>query len=403
MTILQLISGLSDRENRFEAANKLAAWFGCAYLVIFINDPELGILLPAPGFPQTLPDGKVWRDFTSQSAVKSYHCGMLPFPKNENLLSAIGISGPENSVAVLLGGMPAENEVASLQQAMPVLAALFNQEQAYLTAATRVALADKSAVKAEKLAATIDQMRIHLKNALIKQEKDKKDIEELMKKKDEFMNVASHELKTPITSMQAYLQILNKIVPSEGRNSAGDFVRKANKQAGKLTALINDLLDVTKIQAGQMVYNFVDLDLTQLIHEVVAQVQVTAQSHRILFKNTVPVIVHGERHRLEQVINNFLSNAIKYSPEADRVIVSAYLKNKEVWVSVRDFGIGIPIEHREFVFDRFFRVHESSKQFSGLGLGLYISAEIIRRHGGLVGVDSHEVGSEFFFHMPVVN
>ncbi|MDB5139132.1 MAG: sensor protein [Mucilaginibacter sp.] len=403
MTILQLISGLSDRDNRFKAAIQLAAWFGCTYLMIFITDPEIGVLLPAPGFPQTLPDGKAWRDFTSQCAVKGCHSGTLPFPANDNPLSAIGISGPENSVAVLLGGMPAEADVDPLRQSMPILVTLFNREQAYLTAAIRVSLADKSAVKAEKLAATIDQMRIHLKDALIKQEKDKKDIEELMKKKDEFMNVASHELKTPITSMQAYLQILNKIVPPGGKNSAGDFVYKANKQAGRLTALINDLLDVTKIQAGQMVYNFVDLDLSELIHEVVAQVQVTAQSHRILFKHTVPVIVHGERHRLEQVINNFLSNAIKYSPEADRVIVSAGLQNKEVRVSVRDFGIGIPVEQREFVFDRFFRVQESSKQFSGLGLGLYISAEIIRRHGGMVGVESHEVGSEFFFHVPVVN
>jgi signal transduction histidine kinase len=400
--LLKLIAGLTNRENRFEAAIKLAGYFGCSYLLIFIVDQEIGILLPAPGFPQTLPDGRAWQGFINSCPANGHTSGYLPFPENNNMLAATGISGPERSIAILLGGSPSETDLEPLHAVLPMLVRLFTQEQMQSTAKTRVALADKAVSKAEKLAATMDVMRLHLKDALIQKEKDKKAIEELMKKKDEFMNVASHELKTPITTMKAYLQILQKMVPANGTASAGDFIMKANKQIVKLTGLVDDLLDVTKIHAGKMVYHFSSIDLAALIEEIVSQTQFSVQTHRIVIKNNVPVIVHGEKNRLEQVLSNFLSNAVKYSPGANEVIISSDLVNNEVKVSVRDFGIGIPPDQQEYVFDRFFRVQESSRKFSGLGLGLYISAEIIKRHGGSVGVQSDGNGSEFYFKIPVV-
>jgi signal transduction histidine kinase len=400
--LLKLIAGLSDRENRFRAAINLAGYFGCRYLFVFIIDQEIGILLPAPGFPQTLPDGRAWQAFINNCPANGHYSGYLPFPESNNMLASTGISGPEKSIAILLGGSPSAKELEQLQAILPMLVHVFTQELAQSTANTRVALADKAVTKAEKLAATMDVMRVHLKDALVQKEKDKKAIEELMKKKDEFMNVASHELKTPITIMKAYLQILQKMVPPLGTASAGDFIIKANQQVKKLIDLVDDLLDVSKIHAGKMVYQFIDINLATLLEEVVAQTQITVKTHRIVIKNNVPVIIQGEKHRLEQVLSNFLSNAIKYSPEATEIFISSHLLNNEVKVSVRDFGIGIPADQQEYVFDRFFRVQESSRKFSGLGLGLYISAEIIKRHGGSVGVESDGNGSEFYFKIPVV-
>ncbi len=398
----KLISGLSDRENRFWAASKVAEWLDCSYLVIFIEDPEIKILLPAPGFPQTLPDGKAWLEFVKKTQSKDCHSGSLPFPQSHNSLAATGISGPYQSVAILLGGTPSEEKLSSLRDILPILVVLFKQEQAFLSAEIRVALANKSAVKAEKLANTIDNMRSHLKDALVKQEKGKRDIEDLMNKKDEFMNVASHELKTPITSMKAYLQILSRLLPKGQNVLADDFIHKANLQVGKLTELINDLLDVTKIQAGQMIYKFKDLDLSEVVRDAVSQVQLASPSHVIIINNNPKALVHGERNRLEQVVQNFLSNAIKYSPHSDQVVIGAEITDGEIRVSVKDFGIGIPKDLQPLVFDRFFRVQESSRQFSGLGLGLYISAEIIKRHSGKVGVTSNGNGSEFFFQIPII-
>ncbi|GAC1313545.1 MAG: hypothetical protein NVSMB24_36910 [Mucilaginibacter sp.] len=398
--LLKLIAGLTDRENRFQAAIRLAGYLSCSYLLVFIIDQEIGILLPAPGFPQTLPDGRAWQVFINSCLASGHFSGYLPFPENKSMLAATGISGPKGSVAILLGGSPSENEIEMLEAVLPMLVHLFTLEQTQATAATRVALADKAVDKAEKLAATMDVMRLHLKDALIQKEKDKKAIEELMIKKDEFMNVASHELKTPITTMKAYLQILQKMVPASETAPAGDFIIKANKQVVKLTCLVDDLLDVTKIHAGKMVYQFSDIDLAALIEEIVLQTQLTVQTHRIVIKNNVPVLIYGEKNRLEQVLSNFLSNAVKYSPGANEVIISSEVVNDEVKVSVRDFGIGIPKAQQEYVFDRFFRVQESSRKFSGLGLGLYISAEIIKRHDGIVGVESNGNGSEFYFTVP---
>ena len=400
--LLKLIAGLGTRESRYEAAIRLASQLNCSHLIIFVDDPVIGVLLPAPGFPQTLPDGKAWQSFLREVIAKGYHCGSLPF-KSADLLSAAGIAGPGNSAAVLLGGAPAEEELEPLKDMLPVLVALFRQEQASISSETRVLLAERSAAKAEGLARTIDLMREQLKNALIDQKQGKRDIEDLMNKKDEFMNVASHELKTPITSMRAYLQILNRLIPEEENYIANDIIQKANLQAGHLTQLINDLLDVSKIHAGQMDYHFADIELSEMIRDVVEQVQMTETTHRIIVTENTRALVHGERQRLEQVLHNFLSNAIKYSPDADKVVVSSYLEGNQVKVCVKDYGIGLSEEVIPFVFDRFFRVRETSRQFSGLGLGLFICSEIIKRHSGHVGAMSSTLGTEFFFQLPIVD
>ncbi len=397
-----LVAGLNDRANRFQAATKLAHFFGCAHFFVLIVDCEIGVLLPAPGFPQTLPNGKLWLDFTDSCAKNGQQQGLLPFPNPDTLQDAVGFLGPEQSVIVFLGGIPAREQIKPLIEILPILINLFTRELVEFSTQARIDLADKAVTKAEKLAATMDIMRVHLKDALIEQKKDKKAIEDLMQKKDEFMNVASHELKTPITTTKAYLQILQKIIRPLENPSAGDFIIKANKQLGKLTTLIDDLLDVSKIHAGQMVYHYAEMDLKNLIEEVVAQVQVTTQTHQIMITHNVSALINGEQHRLEQVINNFLSNAIKYSPEAEKIIIRSDINDHTVKLSVRDFGIGIPFEKQQYVFDRFYRVQESAKTFAGLGLGLYISAEIIRRHGGTVGVNSDAYGSEFYFTLPVL-
>ena len=398
--LLNLLGELHNKAKRFQAASRLAEHFGCTHLIMFIPDPEIQQLLPAPGFPQTLSDGKTWNMFLMECMRKGFHSGRLAFPDHKHQLSASGFSGFDGSVVVLLGGALDENAVVPLKGVLPVLTELFKLEQGAITSEIRVALAQKSAEKAEKLARTIELMRTQLKEALSRKEKDKKEIEDLMKKKDEFMNVASHELKTPITSMKGYLQILKKEIFKENGSSV-DFIKKADIQVDKLTGLVNDLLDVTKIQTGEMSYHFCELDISRVVSEVVAQTQVAVPTHQIIVENNAQILLNGEKSRLEQVLSNFLSNAVKYSPNADKIIVNSVLMGNSVKISVKDFGIGISPENQKQIFERYYRVREFTQQFSGLGLGLYISAEIIRRHGGTIGVDSDSSGSEFYFTLPV--
>lgn len=238
---------------------------------------------------------------------------------------------------------------------------------------------------------------------ITEQEMAQEALQVLMKKKDEFMSIASHELKTPITSMKGSLQIAARLTKRGADiKEVYSFIEKANKQVNRLTGLVDDLLDVTKITAGRLEFQITEFAIGEAIQDCLDQVENNDISHKIVVEGDRKIKVKADRHRLEQVITNFISNAIKYSPGADKVILNISLENNMLKVSVTDFGIGIPESKRNFVFDRFFRVQESSAKFSGLGLGLFISAEIIRRHGGKVGVISEENnGSTFWFTLPL--
>lgn len=225
----------------------------------------------------------------------------------------------------------------------------------------------------------------------------------LMQKKDEFMSIASHELKTPITSMKASLQILERLSFQKGQlQQIHTFIGKANKQVNKLITLVEDLLDVTKIHAGKMQFNHSVFNIEEVLTDCVEQVKSQTNTHQIITYGSNEVFIRADKHRIEQVIINFLSNAIKYSPDADRVLINLQKDEQYLKIAIQDFGIGIPSDKLRYIFNRFFRVEESSQKFSGLGLGLYISSEIVKRHGGDIGVESQEgEGAIFWFTLPL--
>jgi two-component system CheB/CheR fusion protein len=226
---------------------------------------------------------------------------------------------------------------------------------------------------------------------------------ELLAQKDEFISVASHELKTPITSLKAALQIIERASTKGDNIKAVDgFIQKALKQVDKLTELIRDLLDVTKIQSGKLSLRKTNFSLDELIKECVEDQQNSSKTHQLIIEGDTGVTVNADRNRIEQVMVNLISNAIKYSPNADKVIINLFHSDHVVKVSVTDFGIGMPKDKIPLVFDRFYRVDEDSQSYAGLGLGLYISAEIIQRHGGHISIESTlGKGSTFWFVIPV--
>ncbi|HTE00394.1 MAG TPA: PAS domain-containing sensor histidine kinase [Mucilaginibacter sp.] len=236
------------------------------------------------------------------------------------------------------------------------------------------------------------------------QERAQKATRLLLRRKDEFLGIASHELKTPITSLKASVQILDKLSENEfDPSKIRPFISMANKQVRKLIEIVDDLLDVTKIQSGKMQLNLSRYLFQDSVQDCISEITQYTKNHQLIIDKNEPVTIFADRTRIEQVIVNFLSNAIKYSPDKDRIIVNIEKIGNELKFSVTDFGIGIPHDKQTYIFDRFFRVHESSQSFSGLGLGLYISAEIINRHKGNVGMESEEgKGSTFWFTLPVI-
>ncbi|WP_326982511.1 PAS domain-containing protein [Chryseobacterium sp. MYb264] len=229
------------------------------------------------------------------------------------------------------------------------------------------------------------------------------DFKQLQTQKDNFLGIASHELKTPLTSLKLYTQYIEQNLHKQNDLKNAEVAKRMNSQIDKLTDLINDLLDVTKIQNGKIQLNESDFDFDLLVEEVVTEQQMTARQQIIFTKNSIGNAV-ADRHRISQVMSNLISNAIKYSPDANEIHVSAELVNSNIKFSVKDFGIGIPSDKQIKVFEQYYRVSGTKEHtFPGLGLGLYISSEIIKRTGGKIYVHSVEgKGSDFCFEIPKI-
>ncbi|MCC8423999.1 PAS domain-containing sensor histidine kinase [Mucilaginibacter sp. UR6-11] len=225
---------------------------------------------------------------------------------------------------------------------------------------------------------------------------------QLQVRKDEFISVASHELKTPITSLSASIQILQKLVKS---NPTSDkvpvFVNKASNNLNKLIHLLDDLLNVTKIQQGQLALNINRFDLVELIKDCCEHIN-PLNEYEFAFLGDDTLMIYADYRRIDQVMINLIGNAIKYSPQSKRIEITVMHDDERATVCVRDFGIGINPQKLPHLFDRYYRVDAFGHQFSGLGLGLYISSEIITRHNGKIGVDSTVGdGSNFWFNLPI--
>jgi signal transduction histidine kinase len=209
--------------------------------------------------------------------------------------------------------------------------------------------------------------------------------------RDEFLSVAAHELKTPMTSLRGYAQLLGREFeksdapnPERARRAAVTI----QVQSDKLARLVAQLLDVSRIQSGKLVIERKTADLAALVREVVEASRNQLKEHSLLARLPQELIVSVDPLRIEQVVTNLIDNAIKYSPDGGQIDVtlSSSAEANVVALSVRDHGVGVPLEHREHIFDRFYQAHAGGPltSMAGMGLGLYISRQIVEQHGGTI-------------------
>jgi len=231
-------------------------------------------------------------------------------------------------------------------------------------------------------------------------------LEDLSRLKDEFLSIASHELRTPVTSIKGYTQLAKTLIHENDLRTSEEYLDIALDQIDRMSRLILELLDVSRIETGRLEIRREPIDWSAFVHDVVHHHHTTVSDRRLALN--VPVNgkrVIGDRDRLEQVLGNLLENAVKYSPDGSEIIVSVEDRSEQLVTSVRDRGIGIPADELGQVFERFHRGRQvSSTNYGGLGLGLYISKQIIERHGGSIWVESAEgVGTTFYFSLPVAS
>ncbi|MEO6870275.1 MAG: PAS domain-containing sensor histidine kinase, partial [Ginsengibacter sp.] len=218
-------------------------------------------------------------------------------------------------------------------------------------------------------------------------------------KKDEFISIASHEMKTPLTTAKGYIELLQ--LSLKEKNQTAVYAAKANQALQRLHNLVTELLDASKIQNGQLTYTITTFDFNEMVDEIIDNFQLSAKNHIIEKSGKCEHLVTGDRGRLQQVLINLFSNAVKYSPMADKVIVEVKDLGNKIQLSVQDFGVGISGKHLDKIFDRYYRVHENAIHFQGLGIGLYISNNIIERHNGIMWAESEvEKGSTIYFSLP---
>ena len=223
-------------------------------------------------------------------------------------------------------------------------------------------------------------------------------------RKNDFIAMVSHELKTPLTSTLAYIQVLLSKIRKTDDSFAILALEQANKQVRKMTKMINGFLTVSRLEAGKIQIDRKRFDMADLVKEVEEETNLAISSHQFIFEPVLPTLVLADRDKIGQVIHNFISNAVKYSPEQSVIQIACITKGNRAQVSVRDEGKGIHPEDKERLFERYYRVTDSSSNpVGGFGIGLYLSAEIIQRHAGSIWVESQVgKGSTFYFNLPVI-
>jgi len=221
--------------------------------------------------------------------------------------------------------------------------------------------------------------------------------------KDIFIGMASHELKTPVTSIKGYVQLLQRAYGNGKDEFLISSLNTLDKQVKSLTKLIGDMLDISKIKTGNVALDLEVFSVDELVKDVIGELSHVNPDHQFIYNKVACDNIFGDRERIGQVLVNFLTNAIKYAPDSHKISIECETKDDRIRVSVIDQGVGLSPADRERVFERFFR-SEGKRQdtFPGFGIGLYVAADIIHRHNGIIDVESSlGKGSNFYFELPI--
>jgi signal transduction histidine kinase/CheY-like chemotaxis protein len=396
--LYRLVGQLADLRGRGATARALASRAGADDLIIFVRDQELGIPLPAAGFPQTLPDAHRWRSFLSELEQKCPLSGCLPFPNRHTEVAALGVLGADKSALILLGGNPSSDVASAIALVLPALAAAFRGEQTLVVAEGHATVARETAGQAKLLTASLESARQALQEALAK-------AEAANAAKDQFLAVLSHELRTPLAPVLAAATTLltDEHLPHTIRDTLEMIRRNVELEA----RLIDDLLDLTRIARGKMQLSFDVVDVNALVAQTVEICRSDIYRKELDLSVRLDAAEHHVRAdpaRLQQVLWNIVKNAVKFTPLKGRIEIASHNEGDQFHVEISDTGIGIEPQHLETIFNAFEQTSDDvTRRFGGLGLGLAISKALVLAHDGVLTANSggKDKGATFSVRLPV--
>jgi PAS domain S-box-containing protein len=222
-------------------------------------------------------------------------------------------------------------------------------------------------------------------------------------RKNDFIGMVSHELKTPLTSLTALIQMTNVKLKNCQDTFLAGAMEKANNQVKKMITMINGFLNISRLESSNILIDKRDFNLDELIEEVIHETELTVSTHRLTFDRRRSIKIHADQDKIGSVISNMISNAVKYSPKGKEIAIKCEVVDHTAQVCIKDEGMGINPRDQEKLFDRYYRVeNDNTRHISGFGIGLYLSAEIIKHHNGKIWVESEPGnGSKFCFSLPI--
>ncbi|OLB93538.1 MAG: hypothetical protein AUI15_18545 [Actinobacteria bacterium 13_2_20CM_2_66_6] len=321
-----------------------------------------------------------------------------------DVLKAVRETHPETVTIMLTGYASLESAIQALRAgAYDYLVKPSEVEELRSTVARgieRRRLGQELRLRVAELAELNASLQLRVDEATAELKERYEQLKELDRMKSQFLSIASHELKTPITAMSGFLQVALRRVRrlsqgdaaapvTEGLRGITEQLEVVYRQTGKLARLVDELLDVSRIQTGRIEFRYGDVDLSELANEVATRMQLTTTTHEITVRRDEANVVTADRDHLEQVLNNLVTNAIKYSPSGGTITIEVRPDDGGVRLSVTDQGIGIPEKELDAIFGLFYRSPDrAARDAAGMGLGLYISKEIVVRHGGRIWAES---------------
>ena len=397
--LVSLFGQLARTDTRATVACEIAKELGSEEMLLFLPDPEVAALLPAPGFPQTIRRGSEWRPFLMKCFDEGTHVGTMPSAARVVDLPAWAYRIEPGAVLVLLGGSPDQDAVREILPLFPLLATMATTEREVRMLGAKAQMAEAAAAQSAVLAQALQRSRDQLREALA-------DAKEANLAKANFLAMMSHELRTPLNAIGGYAGLLEEGVMGPLAPRQREYLERIKRSQKHLSALINDVLNFAKAESGTIAYNMEALVLGEVLSGVVPMIEPMASARETEYECESPsndIVVWADRDKVVQVVLNLLTNAVKYTPPGGRVTLRVESTEKIACIAVADSGPGIPREQQSSIFEPFVQLERSFAQArDGVGLGLAISRELARGMKGDVTVESEPGhGSTFILSLPL--